>query len=93
MERIENLKQLENQFRPEDDINFFKSVNCNKSIGNSFTDKFGNPKGKVLARIPTYKKIPGGIFSSSYIIYVVKTDPFGWVNLTFYLKNYLKQRK
>ena len=71
----EDIEKME-KFNAEDSKNFKeKVIECRKLEKTQLNDK------KILITVSNPKEMDGGVFGKNYVLYEVKTDPFGWVVL------------
>ena len=71
----EDIEKME-KFNAEDSKNFKeKVIECRKLEKTQLNDK------KLIITVSNPKEMDGGVFGKNYVLYEVKTDPFGWVVL------------
>ena len=68
----EDIEKME-KFNAEETKNFKeKVINCRKLEKTQLND------AKLVITISNPKEVDGGVFGKNYVLYEVKTDPFGW---------------
>ena len=71
----EDIEKME-KFNADDSKNFKeKVIQCRKLEKTQLNDK------KLVITVSNPKEMDGGVFGKNYVVYEVKTDPFGWVVL------------
>ena len=69
----EDIEKME-KFNADETKNFKeKVINCRKLEKTQLNDN------KLVITISNPKEMAGGVFGKNYVLYEVKTDPFGWV--------------
>ena len=69
----EDIEKME-KFNAEDSKNFKERViNCRKLEKTQLNDN------KLVISVSNPKEVEGGVFGKNYVLYEVKTDPFGWI--------------
>ena len=69
----EDIEKME-KFNAEETKNFKeKVINCRKLEKTQLNDN------KLVITVSNPKEMAGGVFGKNYVLYEVKTDPFGWV--------------
>ena len=68
----EDIEKME-KFNAEETKNFKeKVINCRKLEKTQLNDQ------KLVITVSNPKEVDGGVFGKNYVLYEVKTDPFGW---------------
>ena len=68
----EDIEKME-KFNAEETKNFKeKVINCRKLEKTKLNDT------KLVITVTNPKEVDGGVFGKNYVLYEVKTDPFGW---------------
>ena len=68
----EDIEKME-KFNAEETKNFKeKVINCRKLEKTQLNDT------KLVITVTNPKEVDGGVFGKNYVLYEVKTDPFGW---------------
>ena len=68
----EDIEKME-KFNAEETKNFKeKVINCRKLEKTQLND------AKLVITVTNPKEVDGGVFGKNYVLYEVKTDPFGW---------------
>ncbi len=71
--KTENLEKME-KFNAEENKNFKDiKINCRK------LEKTQLNNNEIKITVSNPKEVDGGVFGKNYVLYEVKTEPFGWV--------------